>query len=46
MVGIAYGKGVVLRVPYTKMNGPFFGSISVYHLPGQVLNKKGGVYSL
>ena len=24
IVAIAYGKGVVLRVPYTKMDGPFF----------------------
>jgi transposase len=31
MVAIAYGKGVVLRVPYTKMDGPFFAQFIKEH---------------
>jgi hypothetical protein len=31
MVAIAYGKGVVLRVPYTKVDSPFFAQFIKEH---------------
>ena len=31
IIAIGYGKGVVLRVPYTKMDGPFFAQFITDH---------------
>lgn len=49
MVTIIYGKGVLLRVPCTKMDGPFFAQFIKDHfcidLRGQGRNINAGVYS-
>ena len=42
IVAIAYGKGMVLKETYEKMNGAFFASC---HLPRQVLKRTENAYS-